>query len=83
MLLKRAINLCNSNVLEPSHFGWLLPKIQKQGKLTAGRGIQEAKASIESGILDTIVIDSGNKKKVHELLGIASIALPKNPSSWH
>ncbi|WP_378953258.1 sigma-54 interaction domain-containing protein [Pelosinus sp. sgz500959] len=70
--VERAINLCNSNVLEPSHFGWLLPKIQKQGKLTAGRGIQEAKASIEREIiLDALLSTQGNKKKAAELLGIA------------
>jgi transcriptional regulator with PAS, ATPase and Fis domain len=70
--VERAINLCNSNVLEPSHFGWLLPKIQKQGKLTAGRGIQEAKAAIEKEIiLNALQSTQGNKKKAAELLGIA------------
>ncbi len=70
--VERAINLCNSSVLEPSHFGWLLPKIQKQGKLTAGRGIQEAKAAIEKEIiLNALQSTQGNKKKAAELLGIA------------
>jgi len=70
--VERAINHCNSNVLEPSHFQWLLPKIQKQGKLTAGRGIQEAKAATEKEIiLNALQSTQGNKKKAAELLGIA------------
>jgi len=70
--VERAINLCNSNVLEPSHFEWLLPKIQKQGKMTAGRGIQEAKAATEKEIiLNALQSTRGNKKKAAELLGIA------------
>lgn len=70
--VERAIHLCNSSVLEPSHFGWLMPKIQKQGKLSAGRGIQEAKAAIEKEIiLEALQSAQGNKKKAAELLGIA------------
>jgi len=70
--VERAINLCNSSVVEPSHFEWLLPKIQKQGKMTAGRGIQEAKAATEKDIiLNALQSTQGNKKKAAELLGIA------------
>jgi len=70
--VERAINLCNSSILEPSHFEWLLPKIRKQGKLTAGRGIQEAKAATEKEIiLNALQSTQGNKKKAAELLGIA------------
>jgi len=70
--VERAINLCNSSALEPNHFEWLLPKIQRQGKLTAGRGIQEAKAAIEKEIiLNALQSTQGNKKKAAELLGIA------------
>ena len=70
--VERAISLCNSNVLEPSHFEWLLPKILKQGKMTVGRGIQEAKAATEKEIiLKALQSTKGNKKKAAELLCIA------------
>ncbi|AJQ29122.1 sigma-54 interaction domain-containing protein [Pelosinus fermentans] len=70
--IERAMNHCNSSFLEPIHFQWLLPKIQKQGKFTAGRGIQEAKAAIEKEvILNALQSTQGNKKKAAELLGIA------------
>lgn len=70
--VERAINLCNSNVLETKHFEWLLPKILNRGHLTQGRSIQDAKAATEKGIiLDALRATQGNKKKAAELLDIA------------
>ena len=70
--VERAINLCNSNILETKHFEWLLPKILNRGHLTQGRSIQDAKAATEKGIiLDALRATQGNKKKAAELLDIA------------
>jgi two-component system response regulator AtoC len=70
--VERAINLCNSNILEAGHFEWLLPKIQNKGKTAAGRSIQEARAATEKEIiLNALQATRGNKKKAAELLDIA------------
>jgi transcriptional regulator with PAS, ATPase and Fis domain len=70
--VERAINLCNSNVLETKHFEWLLPKIITKGQMTKGRGIQDAKAATEKEIiLAALRTTQGNKKKAAELLDIA------------
>ncbi len=70
--VERAINLCNSGVVEEKHFEWLLPKILNQGQTTAGRSINEAKAATEKEIiLNALRTTQGNKKKAAELLEIA------------
>ncbi|MCX7781566.1 MAG: sigma 54-interacting transcriptional regulator [Negativicutes bacterium] len=70
--VERAINLCNSNILEICHFEWLLPKIQSKEKILAGRSIQEARAATEKEvILNALQVTRGNKKKAAELLNIA------------
>lgn len=70
--IERAINLCNSTMLEPVHFEWLMTKIRNQGKITAGRSIQDAKAAIEKEIiLNALQTTHGNKKRAAEMLAIA------------
>ncbi|MDR3566326.1 MAG: sigma 54-interacting transcriptional regulator [Negativicutes bacterium] len=70
--VERAINLCNSNVLETKHFEWMLPKILSKGQMTKGRSIQDAKTATEKEIiLDALQAAKGNKKKAAELLNIA------------
>jgi transcriptional regulator with PAS, ATPase and Fis domain len=70
--VERAINLCNSNVLEAKHFEWMLPKILNMGHMIKGRSIQDAKAATEKEIiLDALQAAKGNKKKAAELLNIA------------
>jgi len=70
--VERAINICDSNILESSHFQWLIPKIMGQEKQIAGRGINAVKAAAEKEIiLSALQSTKGNKKKAAELLGIA------------
>ncbi|QDR79224.1 sigma-54 interaction domain-containing protein [Sporomusa termitida] len=70
--VERAINLCSSNILQPVHFEWLLPKIRNKVKPATGRSIQDAKAASEKEvILNALQATQGNKKKAAELLGIA------------
>jgi transcriptional regulator with PAS, ATPase and Fis domain len=69
--VERAINLCNSNVLEQKHFEWMVPKIDKVHKIK-GRSIQDAKEETEKEIiLEALRTANGNKKKAAELLDIA------------
>ena len=70
--IERAINLCNSSILEICHFEWLLPKIQNTGRMAAGRTIQDARAATEKEIImNALQATRGNKKKAAELLDIA------------
>jgi len=70
--VERAINQCNSNLLEAKHFEWLVPKIENRYQAIAGRGIQEAKAATEKEmILNALRATQGNKKKAAEMLDIA------------
>lgn len=70
--IERAINLCNSNILEVKHLEWLLPKIFNKGQITKGRSIQVAKAATEKEIiLEALRTTKGNKKKAAEMLDIA------------
>jgi transcriptional regulator with PAS, ATPase and Fis domain len=70
--IERAINLCNSNILEIKHFEWLLPKILNKGQMAKRGSIKNAKATVEKEIiLDALRTAQGNKKKAAELLDIA------------
>jgi len=70
--VERAINICNSSIVELCHFEWLLPKIRSKGKTTAGWSIQDARAASEKEIiLNALQATQGNKKKAAELLDIA------------
>lgn len=70
--VERAINLCNSNILEMRHFEWLLPRLLGGSYMLRGQSIKEAKASTEKEvILAALRTAQGNKKKAAELLDIA------------
>lgn len=70
--VERATNLCSSNVLQPIHFEWLVPKMKNKKKSVAGLSIQNAKAASEKEvILNALQTTQGNKKRAAELLGIA------------
>ncbi|EGO62770.1 sigma-54 interaction domain-containing protein [Acetonema longum] len=70
--VERTIHQCNSSLLEMKHFEWLAAKVENRGHMTAGRGIQEAKAATEREmILNALRTTQGNKKKAAELLDIA------------
>lgn len=70
--VERAINLCNSNMLEAGHFEWLLPKLHNSNQLIRGQSIRDAKAYSEKKvILAALQTTQGNKTKAAELLEIA------------
>jgi transcriptional regulator with PAS, ATPase and Fis domain len=70
--VERAINLCNSNILEIKYFEWLLPKLVDKGQMTKRGSIRNTKAAVEKEIiLEALQTTQGNKKKAAELLDIS------------
>lgn len=69
--VERAIGMCNSNVLDISHFEWLFPKKRNGIIDIKGKTLEEAKAEFEKNIIVNILHSTNNNiKKTAELLHI-------------
>lgn len=69
--VERAIGMCNGNVLDVTHFEWLLPKRQVKMMAVNGRTLEEAKAEFEKAMIaDALRSTLGNIKKAAALLKV-------------
>ncbi|MDR3589812.1 MAG: sigma 54-interacting transcriptional regulator [Negativicutes bacterium] len=69
--VERAIGMCGGNVLDSSHFEWLLPKSRNGVIETKGKTLEEAKAELEKDMIVDVLRSTGNNvKKTAEQLRI-------------